>query len=169
MSLLRRRALMVPQTGQSNIAYEASNLTFNGNNYVDTGLYLFSAENVNKDFELIATGVNCPNPGFASTNTILCAKLDGPAYGFLVRPTGTTDSTYAGTIRIQYNYDVTIIIRRINGVLSLDGDGITNQPVPFNPNNVFDQPLVLGCALQANGTPYRYASGNIDHIIVTWL
>lgn len=163
---LTQRRQMLNKVENANIAYEASNLTFNGSNYIDTGLYLFSEENVNKDFELVATGVNCKNN---STATVICAKLDGPAYGFLVRTNNVTSNSYKGTIQCKANFDVTVIVRRINGVLSVDGVGITNQPVPFNPNNVFNQPLVLGCALQANGSPYRYTTGKIDHIIVTWL
>jgi len=158
---------MVSPSGGGTIAYEASNLTFNKTGYIDTGVYLFSSENINRDFELVCTGLYAP--AYDSTGTFLCAKLDGPAYGFLVRVNNSTSNQYKGTIQCKVNYNNTVIVRRINGVLSLEGDGITNQPVSFNPNTVFDQPLVLGCALQSNGSPYRYAQGSIAHIIVTWL
>ena len=164
--LLMRRRQMLKGAEKSNIAYEAFNLSFGGTNYIDTGLYLFSAENINKDFELVATDVNCRDN---STATVICHKLDGPAYGFLVRTNGSTQHEYKGTIQCLANYDVMIIVRRISGVLSVEGDGITNLPVPFNPNTVFNQPLVLGCALQSNGVPYRYTKGTIGHIIVRWL
>lgn len=167
MMALRRAILLC---GKNNIAYEAWNLSFDKTKKesINTGIYLFNEENINRDFEVVIEGL------YGSSNsvqdTILCAKHNGRALGFLIRAYNTNDRKYAGTIFAKKDVinDV-IIIRRINGVLSVEGNTINNQPVPFNPNTVFDWPLYLGCAIDDNGNPYRWATGTIGHIVVRWL
>ena len=151
---------------QGEIAYEAWNLSFDGTNYIDTGVYLFTQENINRDFEFIAEGIY----GAKNTSkTALCTKHDGNAYGFLVRCGTSTDTTYKGTIWVLNNTPQTkVIVKRINGVLQLSGDYITNPGVGFI-NNVFAWSLHLGCAVDNSGNPYRYWTGTIDHIVVRWL
>jgi len=166
MIVLRRAAML---GWQSNIAYEAWNLSFNKKKreYINTGVYLFNEKNINRDFEVVVEDLY----GSESSNaTIICAKHNELALGFLIRCTSQSDHSYAGTIAIKKDtIPNTITIRRINGVLSVEGNTITNQPVPFNPNTVFDWPLCLGCAIDDNGEPYRWATGTIGHIVVRWL
>jgi hypothetical protein len=150
----------------ANILYEARNLSFDRTNYIDTGVYLFSEENINKNFEFIATGIN--GTYVSNEATIICAKHNGRALGFLVRIRDSNDSAYKGTIYVMPKRDNYLIIRRINGVLSVEGEMIKNRP-SFNPNTVFNHPLVLGCALEDNGNPYRYGVGTIGHVLVRWL
>ena len=149
------------------IAYEAWNLTFDGTNYINTGVYLFTAENINRDFEVIIEGLNGEDTS-GSSNTILCAKHNGQAYGFLIRLNGVNISTYNGTICMKINYDNHLTVRRVDGVISMSGDTITNPKVKF-VNAAFGHPLVLGCAVNDDGTYYRYGHGTIQHIIVRWL
>ena len=149
-----------------NILYEARNLSFNGvDEYIDTGVYLFTQENINRDFEFIAEGI--ASNVYKSNDTIICAKHNGNAYGFLVRFYASSDIKYNGTIYI-YPSPGSIVIRRINGVITLNGTNIKNQGVQFT-NAVFNWPLVLGCAIDDNGKPYRYKKGTIDHVCVRWL
>lgn len=160
MVMTRRRDLLDSAT-----LYEASNLIFTGSNYIDTGIHLFTSENINKDFELVAT-VNFASD---SQNTFICHKKNSNAYGFFVRA-HTNASPYSGTIVVKPNIDVTLTVKRINGVLSVTGDNVY-QPnkTPDFINNVHDQPLVLGCALDDNGSPYRYAKGTIKYIKIKLL
>ena len=162
-----RRAVMLG--GKNNIAYEAWDLSFNKSKreYINTGVYLFNEENIDRDFEVVVEDLY----GSESNNaTIICAKHNGLSLGFLIRCTAQADHTYAGTIGIKKNtIPNTITIRRINGVLSVEGNTITNQPVPFKSNTVFDWPLYLGCAIDDNGKTYRWATGTIGHIVVRWL
>lgn len=160
---LRRGLLM----GKAGVAYEAWDLSFNKTNYVDTGVKLFSQENINRDFEVILSGIQGDYTK-TQTDTLVCAKDNNMGCGFLVRPSGNTEHKYNGTIFIQRNTKGTVIIKRINGVLSCEGAIITNQPVPFD-NSAFDRPLVLGCAIDDNGNYYRYCNGTIDYICVRWL
>lgn len=160
-----RRGMLIGQKDK-NIAYEARNLSFNGvDEYIDTGVYLFTQENINRDFEFIAEGIAANNS--EASNTIICAKHNGNAYGFLVRIENKNRTAYNGTINI-WPSPGSIVIRRINGVITMDGTNIINLGVQFT-NAVFDWPLVLGCAINDNGELFRYRKGTIDHVCVRWL
>ena len=149
----------------ANIAYEAENLIFDGTNYIDTGVYLFSEKNINRDFEVVIEDLYGGN---SSNNTIVCAKYNGTAIGFLIRLNSADYTRYNGTISMKINNHNNITIKRVNGIITMNGEVITNPTVQFT-NTVHNHPLVLGCALQDNGTPYRYATGTIGHITVKWL
>ena len=155
-----RRNLLLSQP-----AYEAWNLTFDGTNYIDTGVYLFSEKNINRDFEVMIEDLYGGDP---SNNTIVCAKYDSTAIGFLIRLNGAKATTYNGTISMKRDNYNNITIKRINGVITISGSEITNPKVKFT-NAVHQHPLVLGCALQDDGTPFRYEAGTIGHITVKWL
>lgn len=155
---------------QENIAYEAYNIVTDGTNYIDTGVKLFSAENINRDFEVSLIGIYGPTsiPIPSGSETFICAKHNTNGTGFLIRfRTSSPAAQYAGTMLLAPENKTTIIFRRINGVITFEG--------PFlNPNNkitngIHDLPLAIGCALQDNGTPYRYYAGSVDHIIIKWL
>ena len=164
----RRRELLAMQK-VSNLLYEAWNLSFNGtdNTVIDTGVYLFTQKNINRDFEFIAEGINGGGP--TNEATIICAKHNHNAYGFLVRPSGSGSINYNGTIFVGKNSAIaSIIVRRVGGVITLSGTDITNPRVKFT-NGVFDWPLVLGCAIENDGSRYRFARGTIQHIKVQWL
>lgn len=157
-----RRNLLLSQP-----AYEAWNLTFDGtiNTVIDTGVYLFTTENINRNFEVIIE--NLYGKG-NSNNTIICAKHNGNAYGFFIRCNGSTSTTYKGTISVKKQYNNNIIVKRINGVISVSGDTITNPKVQFI-NAVHNHPLVLGCAVEDDGSYYRHDQGTLGHIVVRWL
>jgi hypothetical protein len=153
----------------SNLLYEAWNLSFNGTNnkVIDTGVYLFTQENINRDFEFIAEGIYGSGPN--NEATIICAKHNRDAYGFLVRASGSSSINYNGTIFVRAkSASASVIIRRVGGVITLSGTDITNPNVKFT-NAVFDWPLVLGCAIENDGSRYRFAMGTIQHIKVQWL
>ena len=126
-----RRNLLLSQP-----AYEAWNLTFDGttNTVIDTGVYLFTTENINRNFEVIIE--NLYGKG-NSNNTIICAKHNGNAYGFFIRCNGGTNTTYKGTISVKKQYNNNIIVRLINGVISVSGDTITNPKVQFTFFSMF--------------------------------
>ena len=156
-----RRNLLLSQP-----AYEAKNLTFDGTNYIDTGVYLFSEKNINRDFEVVIEDLYDRTK--SNTNTIVCAKYNSTAIGFLIRLNGDVSTTYNGTIFMKQNNHNNITIKRVNGTITISGSEITNPKVKFT-NAVHQHPLVLGCALQDDGTPFRYATGTIGHITVKWL
>ena len=165
--LIRRRG-MIKKEDASYVAYEAYNLSFNKSlsTYIDTGIYLFSPQNIGRDFEFLAEDIR--GVAGVTEQTIICSKQNSTSYGFIVRTTTRTDTAWNGTIHVMYNVDATVCVRRINGVITLSGVNINNPSVRI-VNTAFNLPLVFGCALQDDGTPYRYATGTIGHVKVTWL
>jgi len=162
--LARRRRIMMQRN--PNILYEAWNLSFNGRNeYIDTGIYLFTQGNINRDFEFIAEGIAAEYS--QGNSVIICAKHNGNSYGFLVRIENNAKTEYNGTINI-WPCPGSIVIRRINGVITVNGTNIRNPGMQFT-NAVFDWPLLLGCAIDDNGHTFRYRKGTIDHVCVRWL
>lgn len=134
---------------------------------INTGVYLFTAKNINRDFEVVVEGI-VGNKDTYNTSTIICTKHNGNSYGFLVRAAVNTSIAYNGTIFVKPTPNsASIIVRRQNGVITVSGTNIVNPGVNFT-NDVFDWPLVLGCAINDDGTYYRYAIGHIDHILVKW-
>ena len=167
--MMQRRAALLRSLKSANpVAYEAYNLSFDGTDstVINTGVYLFTAENIDRDFEFIAEGIVGTSSG---QYTIICAKYDEKAYGFLVRTNGNTSTTYNGTISVRATPNsASIIVRRQNGVITVSGTNITNPKVKFT-NDVFGWPLVLGCAIDNDGNYFRHATGTITHVKLSWL
>ena len=166
--MYRRRILMSGEKEEvdPSILYEAYNLSFDGSNYINTGVYLFTQENISKDFEFVAEGI----VGIKSTDkTIICSKHNGNSYGFLVRTNDNTNTNFNGTVCVKSSPNSgTVIITRISGVITLTGTNLTNPKVKFT-NSAFDWPVLLGCAMDDNGNLYRYATGTIKHVKIRWL
>lgn len=165
-----RRTALLKSVKKEQIVYEAFNLSLDGtsSNAINTGVYLFTQENINKDFEITLTNTSGQYRA-GNENSVICAKHDGNGFGFLVRSRTITENKYNGTIYIQENTNCNnLVIRRINGVITVEGDTVTNQPVPFI-NNVFEWPLYIGCSVDNNGNPYRFGICSIEHIVVKWL
>lgn len=165
MDLMTRRTALLAAQKREQIIYEARNLTFRGNTAINTGVYLFTQENINRNFEVAITDLN---GRWNAINTIVCAKHNENGYGFLIRTWNNTSNIYPGTIYVNNSVNVSITIRRVNGVITAESDYIANAPITFI-NNIFDWPLYLGCAVDDNGNPYRYVNGTIGHIVVKWL
>lgn len=162
---MQRRREIIGMQEDFNILYEAYNLSFDGtaSTIIKTGAYLFTTENINRDFEFIAENISGSTE---SNNTIICAKHNGKAYGFLVRIQDNSSTTYKGTIFV--NPGASITVKRINGVITLSGTNIANPNAQFI-NEIFNWPLVLGCAVDDEGHYFRYKAGTIGHVLVRWL
>lgn len=162
---LRRRLLM----GKAGVAYEARDLAFNKSQYdrIDTGVYLFTQDNINKDFEVVIDDLYGVLTG-PDTDTMVCAKDNVSSSGFLIRCNSITTAIYKGTIGVKKDAYNHVTIRRVNGVITATGYEITNPTVKFK-NEAHNNPLILGCAIDDNGNYYRYATGTIGHIVVRWI
>lgn len=169
--MMSRRRMMMAQS-DSNIAYEAWNLVFDGTNYIDTGIKLFSAENVNRDFEII---LNISYDGIA-TGTFMNAMLEKSPYPGMVARTPsnlTTLEIMVGNVAILRSYfkawvDKDVYIHRVNNVFSawLDGDSAGTTATETKTHDV---PVTIGAGLNGSLQPWRYWAGTINHIKIEWL
>lgn len=144
-----------------NIAYEAWNLSFDGTNYVDTGVYLYSADNINRDFEILLEKLAGQN---GHNDCILNSMYENLPYpGFVVRALGG-----AGCIARSPNQSCEYLrIRRISGNIIVESD------VSWSKNAiksaVFNIPVTLGAGMDSQGNPWRYSVCTIQHVLIKWL
>ena len=171
------------------IVYQAEDLEFKDSSYLDTGVMVFSEENINKDFKIIFRDMYIDRVTSTSDNTFFSNKLEVSPYpGFAMRPNGASASA-TGRISVQgkVNYPC-ILIQRMSGVISVgavwevpvSSAMLTNNSKAQNaPNPVFfgignqtpcsrvhDTTITLGCAKDSNGNYYRFCSGSIGSFIV---
>lgn len=168
-------------TIKSDVVYALDTYTFNGtSDYIDTGLMLFSEENINRDFEIsftiedygsntdYATLINAmdetgsPWPGF-----VFRFENDGSGLNLFTVANGNGNSNKG-----FYGTSVsTILVQRIDNVLYYKfDDGEVETFFDFTGmTTTFDVPLTIGASLDGTGTPFRYFQGTLSNITVRFL
>lgn len=154
---------------------------FDGTNYIDTGIKMFSEENAKKDF-IITFTVNTNN-GYSTTNsgdrgtifTNMNEKAD-PYPGVHFYSQGT--DKYTMNINIAgrkvkdnntgYNIGEKVIIKKENGIVyySYD-DGQFIQINDFSDfNSYFNNNATFGAGTKSNGVIYRYFKGTLSDMSI---
>lgn len=172
----------VDTTGM-NIVYHATNLEFDGTNYIDTGVQLFSATNNSKDFKIVIYDLYADlslGTGSNSEKTIISSKREVSPYpGFAVRISTHPVGSSSVTILDKTTYPA-VVIERNNGVFSasalspftLTNNGGNQNAIPYCMSNwdassaQHDTHLTLGAALNSSNQPFRYVGGSIGEITV---
>lgn len=163
------------------------NVTFDGTNYIDTGVYLFNEENINKDFDIIFTIKSyqeTQNVYSTLMNSLDESNKDYPGIIFrfyISSSDASANETYTPT---QYQFvgngttklnkmveDLTVsyirIIRRDNVVYYSIDYGELVQLQDFSDfTSTFDVPVTFGGSLDADKSPYRYFKGVLSNIEV---
>ena len=160
----------------SNLYKYDGKITFDGSNYIDTGLKLFSPDNIDKDFE-ISFEINSIGDN-VNLNTIMDSmnETGSPWPGFVVRMSGTNDILFKAnsttTNRKEYTHNKEIVqkvkIRRIGKKLfySIDDDTEIELMDYSDLAKTFDTPLTFGCSLDGNHNPQRFFKGTLSNINV---
>lgn len=162
-------------------AYALDTYTFNGtSDYIDTGLKLFSEENINKDFEIsftieeygtndaYATLINAmdesgsPWPGFTFRYEYNGSSLE---MFTVANGNGNSNKAFYGTSVKK------IVVQRIDNVLYYQfDDGEVETFFDFTGmTTTFDAPLTIGASLDGSGTPFRYFKGTLSNMTVKFL
>ena len=154
-----------------------NSITFDGTNYIDTGLKLFSPDNIDKDFEI---SFNVDNIGENIDKATILNAMDessSPWPGFVVRTSGTDNIAFKANSTTENKIEKTysknsihkIKIKRINSKLYFyidDGEEI--ELIDHSDMaNAFDTSLVFGCSMNQDGLPQRFFKGTISDISVT--
>ena len=155
-------------------------IEFDGTNYIDTGLNLYSAENINKDFEISltvdifggnsnqATLINVKDesqnnvwPGFAyrvasgNTNFELTARWPGESASSVLNKISTPKK---------------VKIARRNGIVYYSFDDAAETKLISTPasslTSAFTQNVTFGASLNSSGNPFRFFSGVVSDISV---
>ena len=154
-----------------------------GQNYINTGIQLFTEENIHKDFEitfdLIDAQLDYSANGFSKDNmTLVNAKYEAESYnypGFCFRRQSDTTLQISSRVNqavalVNFNYGVntTFSIKRSDQKLyySLDGGNYVYIHDYRNMPLYFDTPLTIGASHDENGNPFRYFVGTISNFKV---
>lgn len=154
-------------------------IIFDGTNYIDTGLNLFSPANINKDFDISLTideiGTN------ASQATLINAKDESqnnswPGFAYRLNSGIKFDLTarwpgQSNGSGIDNNpLPRTVTITRRSGVVYYSYSGSATTKLIATPasslNNEFKPNLTFGSSLDASGEPFRYFVGIVTNINV---
>ena len=155
-------------------------IEFNGTNYIDTGINLFSAENINKDFDIELTLQQIG--GNSSQATLINLKDESqnnvwPGVSYRLK-SGTSSFEFTGrwpgedTVSIVDNASVpkVITISRRNGIIyySVDGSNETKliEVPPASLTTGFSSNLTFGASTNSSGNPFRFFSGIVSNISV---
>lgn len=156
---------------------------FNGTNYIDTGINMFSAENINKDFIISLTidslGIN------TSQATLLNVKDESktnywPGFAYRTNSSGYLELTARWPKQTNYSSIITkdlpilVTFSRENGVLYYklnDGQKKKFINVPTSSfNETFNEPfnsnVTIGASINSEGNPFRFFNGIVSNISV---
>lgn len=148
--------------------------SYTNNKYIDTGIYLFNNDNINKDFEISFTIDNVSTYENQATIVSSMYEASSPWPGFVFR-ISTSDSMFL--LRAGYNGNANwfvpytakdIKIYRQNKKLYYSVDGGTPvQTVDYtNFDSTFNYPVTIGAGLDVNKKPRRYFSGTLSNISI---
>lgn len=145
--------------------------SFDGNNYIDTHMYLYTKQNISRNFEMSFNVVNLGNNSVNSTlmSTIKnILKVSNAGSKLLSLDTYGNTSNTLKNISTPIN---NIRIIRINNILyySLNGNNFLKINSYENYGNYSIYPLIFGADFTANGDVYRYFKGTLSDIKVKFI
>ena len=158
----------------NSLQYSGNNI-FDGTNYIDTGIKLFSEENISKNFEIsfeinnivfteqYQTIMSAMNEKGSPWPGIVYRLKDENNYQLIVNATNSTKK--------ETNFSITginkITIKRVNNLIYInknDGENTKILDTSSMLGNPFDVPLTFGASLDGNLNPFRYFQGTISNI-----
>ena len=155
-------------------------ILFTGSNYIDTGLNLFSAANINKDFDISLT-VDTIDATSESQATLINAKDETqnnvwPGFAYRLNSSKKFELTSKwpgqkdGKITDPNSTPKTITIKRRNGIIYYSLNGAAEAKLISTPaaslNNPFVPNLTFGASLNSSGSPFRFFKGYVSNISV---
>lgn len=149
---------------------------FKGNNYLDTGLSLFSQANINRNFEIDFDIKELYSNIDQATIINSMDEKSSPWPGFVVRYSGENDiifkanSTASYKVQNSYNKDSInkIKIKRIGKKLYYSiNNSSENELIDYtNIARTFNNTLTIGSSIDGNGNPQRFFKGILSNVYV---
>ena len=158
--------------------YSASSISLNGtSDFVNTGINLFSEENIDKNFE-ISFKVSEIN-GYSYNATIVglndMSVAGEPGVMLRTPSSGKCKFEYKGGLTIRTDTSKTlsagteILIQRLNGSIYtyVNTNNARVREYDYSDSNfTFDAPLVFGAMLNGSGNPTNYFKGKLTNVVV---
>lgn len=155
------------------VTYSFGNENFNGNKCINTGIPLFSAENVHRDFEISVELSNFTYLSGQDTdrNVILCNQNEAttPYQGFAfhyrdkVLKTQVNCTKVPDVQRVWGKTEGEIVFTRTNDALYQDGSLLYDFENKITPYNL---PLSIGANLDTSGNARRYSKVDLSNITI---
>ena len=149
------------------------NVVFNGNKYKNTDIKLFSKENINKDFEIKFTFVDCKYvENGESLLSIKDENEDGTPFFRIVvhdnkfKVTTQTNPNPGTSERLSLNKDDIISIKKKGNLIVFFKNSDVYTIYEIDEEHYSDALLTFGASLDANGTPCNFYNGEISNIEV---
>lgn len=159
------------------VVYEHKNpIYFDGEKgFINTGLCLFTSDNIDKDFEISFT-IDSIESGYVNQATIINVKREiSPFPGFVYR-LYSSDNTIkfeskagTGTGSSNKQSDVKDVkLSRIDRKIYLQiNNGQDKEVYDFtNFTSYYSVPLTIGASLDGEGKPFRYFKGTLSNIVI---
>lgn len=154
-------------------------IEFNGSNYINTGINLFSEENINKDFEISLTLESAGS----NTNqaTLVNFKDEGqnnvwPGVAFRIKNGNNFEisARWPGeeivSNTMQLSLPQTLHFYRINGIIYYSlGNSEKIKIIEVSPESLttpVNSTLTFGSSINSSGSPFRYFKGTVSNITV---
>lgn len=153
--------------------------SFNGEDFLNTEICLYSEENINKNFEISFDIINVGGANVFRSTLLSSMNESGSPW-----PGHNVKITEEGTLKIESNSNTSstgdisipastknVKIVRINHILYCSFDG--RKCVKLNDftgfTDYFDVPVTFGGALDGNNNPMRYFYGTIANMYIKFL
>lgn len=145
--------------------------TFDGNNYIDTKMYLYSKQNISRNFEM---SFNVVNLGANGNNATLMSNVKNILQVSNASKKLLSLDTYSNSSSSVKNIPTPISnvrIMRINNILYCSFNG--NNFIKLNNYNNYKTysvyPLIFGADINSTGDIYRYFKGTLSDIKVRFI
>lgn len=155
------------------LSYHSDQLIFDGTNYIDTEVKLFSEENIYKDFEISFDIINVES-GQAGLTTILNSMVEKSPYpGFVLRLQNGGNQFEFNSPRIANKSGINVgstnkvVIKRVNDVYFIQINDGTAERLGTYSGTTFDETTVIGASIDADGNPWRYFKGMLSNVNIT--
>ncbi len=162
-------------------------VSFDGTNYINTGVRLFDADTINKDFRIsftieslastnsqvnsavivtaMDTNGNTPYPGFG-----LHRNNKSKNYVFELNSIDANNTSHTNSYKETISNNMNVVIQRVNGVISysLNGGTMFKHSLDysnFNSGSYFSQTVFFGGSPNGQGAD-RFLKGTISNISV---
>lgn len=144
-------------------------LVFDGTNYIDTGISLFSEENIDKNFE-ISFEISVDSNQNTQATIINAMEEKSPYPGFVVRCMTNNSQLEFNSPKIKnkpnLNISTTrkIFLKRYNDVYYIQVNDGNLESLGTYSGTTFDLPLIIGASLDGSGNPWRYFKGTLTNV-----
>ena len=147
-------------------------IVFDGTNYINTGIQLFSEENIGKNFEISFELTNVGSNQVAQATLFNAMQEKNPYPGFVMRAMTNTSNLEFNSPKIKnrtgININTTqkIILKRYNDVYYIKINDNDMERLGSYSGGTFDVPLTIGASLDGSGNPWRYFKGTMSNVNV---